>query len=368
MQQTTTWLENQQLAAHTKLEQLSKEPSKFSLDVKISPTELPLSQSGPLAMPKGEKVDVFNLSEALKTHGKTLEQSVVPELRSQIEALTIAKANFGWLLRAPRNTESRAFLDLEAPKGESAFQRCFILAEEGSTLELVLGYESQATGFLGQTIDVIAQPNSIVKVTEIQDLHNSHLLYSSVRAKIDKDAKVFWKSALLGASRSLSQREFQLVGRGGEAHAADMVYADHDRQAQISTRLLHVAGDTNSSLRMKGVMRDNSRVYADGLARIEKNAARSNSYVSEHALLIDKGAKCDAIPSLEIENNDVKCAHSASVSQIDPQQLFYVQSRGVAREQAREEIAQGFLKSSLDAFEEGTRASIEARMRNKWQK
>ena len=81
-----------------------------------------------------------------------------------------------------------------------------------------------------------------------------------------------------------------------------------------------------------------------GMIKIEKGANSAESFLAGHAILLDKGAKSDTIPGLEIETNEVRATHSASVAQIDENQIFYLMCRGLSNEEAKREIVSGFLE------------------------
>src|SRR5437899_4285802 len=80
------------------------------------------------------------------------------------------------------------------------------------------------------------------------------------------------------------------------------------------------------------------------MMRVEKEAHHAESYLAGHSILLDKGAKSDSIPGLEILTNDVKATHSASVAQMDEEQLFYLASRCLSRSEAQKIIVEGFLE------------------------
>jgi Fe-S cluster assembly scaffold protein SufB len=113
-------------------------------------------------------------------------------------------------------------------------------------------------------------------------------------------------------------------------------------------------------------MKDTSQSLFKGMIKINKNAKSTESYLAGHAILLDKGAKSDAIPGLEIESNEVKATHSASVSQIDEKQIFYLMSRGLSEESAKREIVGGFLEPISRRMGPTIRAWINYLIENKW--
>ncbi|MFH1258153.1 MAG: SufD family Fe-S cluster assembly protein [Candidatus Micrarchaeota archaeon] len=94
----------------------------------------------------------------------------------------------------------------------------------------------------------------------------------------------------------------------------------------------------------KGIFRDAAKGLFRGMADIGEKAVDSKSYISSHSVLLGGEASSDAIPGLQIRNNDVKATHSASVARIDEEQMFYLMSRGLSKEEAEKTILSGFLE------------------------
>lgn len=105
----------------------------------------------------------------------------------------------------------------------------------------------------------------------------------------------------------------------------------------------HVAKNTYGRVEVRGVAENGARVKVDGMVRIEKGAEKSDSFLSMKILVLDENSSAWAEPQLEIENNDVKASHSASVGKIDEDLLFYLESRGVNQKEGKQLIVDGFL-------------------------
>jgi Fe-S cluster assembly scaffold protein SufB len=113
-------------------------------------------------------------------------------------------------------------------------------------------------------------------------------------------------------------------------------------------------------------MKDMSKSLFKGMIKIGKEAKATESYLAGHAILLDKAAKSDAIPGLEIETNEVKATHSASVAQLDEAQVFYLMCRGLSREGAKREIVNGFLEPLSRRMGPTIRAWVNYLIENKW--
>lgn len=110
----------------------------------------------------------------------------------------------------------------------------------------------------------------------------------------------------------------------------------------------HVAKNTFGRVVIKGVAQNGARIKIDGMVRIEKGASLTNSFLEMRVLLLDKKSSAVAEPKLEIENNEVKASHAASVGKIDEDQIFYLKSRGIEEVEAKAIIVEGFLKDIKD--------------------
>ena len=119
------------------------------------------------------------------------------------------------------------------------------------------------------------------------------------------------------------------------------------QQFDIYSSVIHESSDTKSDILIKGALKDKSKSLFRGLVRIEKNAPNSDGYQKEEVLLLDDGVEANAIPNLEIENENVRCTHGVSIGSIDKEKLFYLMSRGLSKDMSVKLIVEGFFDSIL---------------------
>ena len=129
----------------------------------------------------------------------------------------------------------------------------------------------------------------------------------------------------------------------------------------------HQSPATEARVVEKSILKNRSKSLFKGMIRIKENAAKSNSFLSGRSILLDKNAKSDAIPGLEILTNDVKATHSASVAQIDEEQIFYLKSRCLSHEEAERTIVEGFLEPLSRKMSFQVRAWIAYLIESKWE-
>jgi len=162
------------------------------------------------------------------------------------------------------------------------------------------------------------------------------------------DARVGWMWNGLGGYRAKVRNHTRLTGRGSIADDLQTFYGAREQSYDSSFDLTHSATDTHGTSVTRGVFTDQARGMSRGLVRIEPEARKTVALISEHAMLLSRGARSDTIPILEILCRDVKATHSTSVAPVDPEKVFYLESRGVPETDAVRMIGEGFLSNVFD--------------------
>lgn len=136
----------------------------------------------------------------------------------------------------------------------------------------------------------------------------------------------------------------KLVGEGAHVNIKGLFKLAGTDKLSIDLTIIHAAPHTSADTNLRAVVDDSAAASINGTIIVQKNAQQTNSFLNENVLLLSKTAQAHAIPNLEIEADDVKCSHAATVATIDDEQLFYLQSRGIPKKKAKTIIADGFLK------------------------
>jgi len=138
-----------------------------------------------------------------------------------------------------------------------------------------------------------------------------------------------------------AERIIRLAGKGAEVHVDEIFMAGN---VQSKLTIIHDVMRTVSRINTRGIVGKAQNVLSHAKIVIPKHGLLSDSFVSQHFLLLDESAQAEAIPSLEIEADEVKASHAATISPLDPEKIFYLTSRGVSESEAKKLIIQGFLK------------------------
>lgn len=145
---------------------------------------------------------------------------------------------------------------------------------------------------------------------------------------------------------------FNFNGRGSNINFLAFVIGKNDEKFNLKTNSNHFEGETNAYYTIKTVLFDRCEMDYAGYLNIHKNAQIIDSHLSHHTLLLSPNAKVKTVPSLEIEADDVKVGHSATIGHIDDEMLFYLKSRGISEKEAKALLVQGFIKEGLEKLED----------------
>ncbi len=191
--------------------------------------------------------------------------------------------------------------------------------------------------------------------------------------KITQNFSLASASALLLFNVTLSDRCDQAVvsrAEGADAKSKiDWLFCASGRaELVLNARNVFAAKGGEGDITMKGIAEDRATVDCRGMIEIGKSGGGTKSYLTQNILMLDASAKVDAVPALEIKTNDVKASHSAAVTKVSEEDLFYLASRGIPREEARAMYIQGFLGDVLmsienDEMREEAEEALEEKMR-----
>jgi Fe-S cluster assembly protein SufD len=257
-----------------------------------------------------------------------------------------------------------------AEGGTAVLPHTLIVAGRGSRFNYLDEYLSPAdegAGYKSGSAELFVGEAASVGYVALQKWGRNAWHFADQRARLDKDATLRLFNVTLGGRFSKTRVEASLQGQGGDAELKAIYFASGEQFFDFHTLQDHQVGNTRSDLLFKGALQDVARTVYAGLIRIEKGAARSDAYQANRNLVLSEHAKATSIPMLEIDNNDVRCTHGATVGPVDPLSMFYLRSRGIPEATAKRMIVQGFFGEVLERipFEHARRlveVELEARL------
>ena len=323
---------------------------------------------------KSKGLVISSISDAIENNSelvkKALEASSSEEDR--FTALNNAAFNSGIFIHIPRNLileKSIHFLTCLSEDGHSTISRNIIFADENSKATVVQELYSPKIETQQAYLELMntnVGDNAQLDVTTLQMLDQHAVTFSTKRTDLGQDAKVNWYSGLFGSMLSRYKIEYFLNGTGASSNDSEVVFGNNEQSFDIQTNVNHESPATEGKVVEKSILRNKSKSLFKGMIRIKENASKSNSFLSGRSILLDGDAKSDAIPGLEIFTNDVKATHSASVAQIDEEQIFYLKSRCLSHAEAERTIVEGFLEPLSRKMSFQVRAWIAYLIESKW--
>jgi len=240
------------------------------------------------------------------------------------------------------------------PDDGSQFWRLLIVAEPGSRFSLIEEYaggSAEAAGYSNAVVEIFVGREAKVEYVSLQNLTRETWHFASHRAQVGRDAELDWVAGGFGSKKGKVRIENDLAGQGATSRVTGAYFADGDQHLDYDTLQEHQAANTTSDFAFKGALRDQATAVWRGMIRVEPEAQKTNAYQENRNLLLSPKAHADSIPGLEIQANDVRCTHGATVSQVDREQLFYAMARGLTQPNAERLILRGFFQDVLDRIE-----------------
>lgn len=194
-------------------------------------------------------------------------------------------------------------------------------------------------------VEIILEPQSELFLAYIQNGPTLGESTKTLRIILKEGARLNSFFAMMGCARAGLKIETHLEGRGSAVTERTLYFGGGEQVFEmISNTILH-APDTAAEIISKGILSEKAQARFDGNIHIRQTAKQARANLTEHTLLLSREARMNAIPGLKIDTNDVIATHSASMTRVDDEQLFYCKSRGIPEEEAVRLIAEGFLTS-----------------------
>ncbi len=238
-----------------------------------------------------------------------------------------------------------AVVNVVRTPGAAVFPRLAVVMGEGAEAQVVNAVLSgEAASLVVPVAEIDVGPAARLEYLALQELGPRTTGIELTAATVASQGHLAVGLAALGGGYARSRVDCTLAGRGATGDIAAMYFGEHDQVMDFRTFQNHVAADTNSNLLFVGAVEDRARSIYSGLIRVGPDARGTDAQQTNRILKLSEDVWADSVPNLEIENNDVRCAHASSVGPIDEDHRFYLESRGVPPVVAERLIVEGFFK------------------------
>ncbi|WP_096394063.1 Fe-S cluster assembly protein SufD [Halorubrum trapanicum] len=317
----------------------------------------PLNQADETERTAGDdEVVVLPFTEALGEYGDVIEAnfgSVLDPEHNYLTALSVALFTTGTFVYVPEGVDVEDVTVRAEMNSRSLFSQTLVVAEESSSVTIL---ESIETGdaeigddrYFSNLVEVVAGENANVQFGSLQNLDDDAYTYSLKRGVTDTYATVDWIESNFGSKLTRSDIETELNGDGSESQIVGTFFGTDDQHFDINARVWHQAEQTTADLVTRGVLDDVARSVYEGVQDVGEDAWNTSSYQRENTLMLSDDAEADASPKLIIHNHDTEASHSATVGQVDAEDLFYLESRSIDSRTARNMLVEGFFVPVLE--------------------
>jgi Fe-S cluster assembly protein SufD len=319
----------------------------------------------------GGDVIVCALSDAVESHHDLVEKHLYGLINSstgKFESQNGALWNDGIFIYVPENkVVDKPIHLLRGPSGVGGteFYRLLVVVGRGAELTLIDEYggsigNGDSEALTNSAVELYCEADSRVRYVSLQRQSSGASSYLTHRARISQGASMLTIPLAFGASLSKQNFGVLLDGPYCESNMYGLLFGTGNQKFDNHTLHHHSCGQSHSNIDFKVVLGNKAESAYTGLIRIDENAQVSEAYQENRNLLLNPGTKAETIPELEILNEEVSCSHGATVGPIDPMEVFYLNSRGIATDEAVRMIVSGFVSSTLRMVPEDLRDRIES--------
>ena len=296
---------------------------------------------------------VCSLTRALETHEDAVREALSMEHHGKSVGRYAAIAEAAWqngiFVFAPEGFEAAEPVRIDMKEG--TYPRVVIVARTKSKLTVAETHRESERVSAG-VVDVLCGEGSTVHYAHVQDCAKTSSVFSHQRATMARDSKLVSLNFGIGGRLARTDVEVELRGPGAESDMLGLIFAEDQQEFDYRTLQGHRSPNTRSDLLFKAALDDRSHSSYTGVIIIDRGAQRSDAYQANRNLLLGEGARADTEPMLEIEADDVRCTHGATVGPVDEEQLFYAESRGLSPDEGARLIVEGFFQEVFEKFGE----------------
>ncbi len=295
----------------------------------------------------------LSIEDGLREHPDLFREyfsTVIPIEDNKFAALNSAVWSGGSFVYIPKgvtvNLPLQAYFRLNVAN-IGQFERTIIIADEGSQVHYVEGCTAptySSDSLHSGVIEIVVKKGARVRYTTIQNWSTNVYNLVTQRALVHEGATMEWVDANLGSKLTMKYPSCYLIGPGAHGEILSMAFAGEGQHQDAGGKIIHVAPHTSSKVTSKSISKGSGRSSYRGLLKVYKGAKDARSSIVCDALLLDDTSRSDTYPYIEIDEEDVTIGHEASVSKVGEEQLFYLMSRGLSKEEATTMVVSGFIE------------------------
>jgi len=267
----------------------------------------------------------------------------------------------------PKNKEVVLTSKIISQAGET-FNHIVIVIEENAFLTYVEEHTSEDKAYRNDAVEIYLKQNAKLNFYSFQNWEHEVVSINNIASTLGKDARLNYVFGQFGGKVSRLKIDTIFNGRGSESKIYGVFFGNKNQHFDITTNSNHLVENTQSDVLVNGVLDGKSTSVYRGKIKISEQAQKTDSYLSNHNLVLNEGAVAYSIPSLEIDANDVSASHGSTTGKPNEEELFYLRTRGLGKEEAERLIIQGFFskitdKISIERLKERFNQAVKTKIR-----
>ncbi len=317
-----------------------------------------------------DEVDVLSFATAVDEREDLVREhfgSVIEPTENRLTALSTALFTTGTVIVVPEQVAADDVTIRTRMNSRSLFNYTLVVTEQSSSVSIL---ERQATGdsidddrYYSGIVEIVGGENSTIQYASLQDLSETTYNYTHKRGDADTYANIEFIEGNIGSRLTKTTVGTELNGNGAETKIIGAFFGHNDQHFDLDSAVWHTAENTTADLVTRGVVDDEARSVYEGTQVVGRDAWNTSSYQRENTLMLSDESEADASPKLIINNHDTEASHSATVGQIDREDLLYMMTRGLPEQDATNMLVEGFFVPVLEEIDiQELREDLEARI------
>ena len=259
-------------------------------------------------------------------------------------------------------------IHFSADEGTAIFPHVIFIAGAGSKATIVESYHSAGKSFTNAGVQIIVEPNANVTHYRVQRESANAFHIGTTEVMLGAGSRYDSTNINLGAALSRHDVDVKFTAEGAEAFVDGLYMVNGTQHADTHSVIDHLVPNCTSHQTYRGVLNDHSRAVFNGKVFVRENAHGTDAQQSNKNLLLSNDARVDTKPQLEIFNDDVKCSHGATVGQLEEEELFYLLTRGLPENLARNLLTYGFAEQVINKIQiESIKSELDKAVLNRLQ-
>ncbi len=321
-----------------------------------------------------DDIEVYSYADAVRERPELLEEyfgSVIDPHENFLTALSTALFTTGTVVFVPDGVAAQDVTIRTRMQSRSLFNYTLVVTGESAEVTILERQSSagavEGSRYYSGIVEIAPGENANVEYGSLQQLDQATYNYTLKRSRNRPYARTTFIDGNLGSRLTKTEVGVELEGDASEAKIIGAFFGTDDQHFDLDSKVWHRGAHTNADLVMRGVVDDVARAVYEGVQDVGRDAWDTNSYQRENTLMLSDTAEADASPKLIINNHDTEASHSATVGQVDAEDLFYMTSRGMSDRTARNMLVEGFFvpileEITVDEFRDDLNARIAERL------